>query len=110
MGEHSRRDVFEPDRDFVAFLAQSPGQTVEQMRRGQVPDDAALPAADLVEIPVDEQQQVVGRDVFAALVDDGDPVGVPVGGHAQVVAALVPNAGDEDLEGRQIGRRRASAK
>ncbi len=41
-----------------------------------------------MEVPVEEQQEVVRRDVLAGLVDDADAVGVAVGRHAEVVAAV----------------------
>src|ERR1035437_1380246 len=80
------------------------------MGRGQVPYDAALPAADLVELPVDQQQQVIGGYVLAPLVDDGNSVRVAISGHTQVVVALVADACDEHLQGLEIRSWRAAAK
>ena len=88
--DHAGGDVLEPDRHLVALLAELRGQPVEQVGGGQVADHSAALAAHLVEIPVHEQQEIVGGDVSPRFVDDGDAVGVAIGGEAEVVMALFP--------------------
>ena len=43
-------------------------------------------------IPIEQQQDVVDRDVFAAFVDNGDAVGVAIHGEAEVVAVVAHGA------------------
>ena len=76
--------MFETYRHFVTFFIEAGSHPVEHVGGRQVADHSAALAAHLVQIPVDQQEQVVGGDVAAFLVNDGDPVGVAVGGQAQV--------------------------
>ncbi len=54
-------DMLEADRHLVALLAKAMRQPVQQMRGGQVAHHAAAFAADLVHIPIQQQQDVVDR-------------------------------------------------
>ena len=101
-------DVLEPDRDFVAFLAQVMRQAVEQVGGRQVAHHAAALAAHFVHVPIEQQQDVVDGDVLAEFIHNRDAVGIAVHRQADVVAAFVHGRSQQPQRFR-IGRGRASA-
>ena len=60
MFEHSGVDVFETNRHFVTFFVKPGCHPVEHMGGRQVADHSAAQAAHFMQIPVDQQEQVVG--------------------------------------------------
>ena len=92
---HRRHNVLKAHRDLVALLSQAVGQAIQHVRRGEVAHDSAAFPPDVVHVPVDQQEDVVDRDVFAALVHDGNTVGVAVHGEAEVVASVAHGAGQQ---------------
>ena len=86
---HADDDVLEAHRRLEALLAQMLRQPVEQMRGGEVAHHSAALAAHLVHIPIQQQQDVVDRDVLAALVHDRDPVGIAVRRQPKVVVPFL---------------------
>ncbi len=109
MRDHCAGDMLEPDGDFDALLAEPPREPVEQVGGGQVAHHAAFLLADFVHVPIQQEQDVIDGDVFAALVHDGDAVGVAIGGQSQVVA-IFDDVRRQQPQGVQVRRRRAPAK
>src|SRR5271157_447367 len=106
--DHGGDHVFEAHGDLIASLAEAVRQAVEQVGGREIADHRATLAADLVEIPVEQQEDVVDGDVVAALVDNGDAVGVAVHGKAQI-AAVIAHGGGKQAQGVGVGSRRAAA-
>src|SRR5258706_14999972 len=101
MFDHPGGDVFETDRHFDTFFAEFGRHAVQQVRGGQVAYHTAALAAHFVHIPVNQQQDVIGGDVIAQFIHDGDTVGVAVGGQAQIVFAILDGA-DQLLQGFEV--------
>ena len=81
--------MLEAHRSFVALLAQLLGQAVEQVRSRKIAHHTAALAADLVQVPVQQQQDVVDRNVLATLVEDGHAVGITVHREAEIVVPFL---------------------
>jgi len=99
---HLGRDVLEPDRHLVDGDAELLGELVGHRRHVQGADHGPTHAPDLEQV---EHQQGVDLELVdeaAALVDDAQPVGVAVGGDAEVVAARLHGR----QGGAQVGRDR----
>src|ERR1019366_3301173 len=109
MLHHSGDDVLEPYRDFIAFLVQGVRQPVQQVGGGQIAHDAAAFAANLMDIPVEQQQDVVDGYVLAQFIHNRDAVGVPIHGQAEIVMVIVHRGGQQPQRLR-VGRRRTAAK
>ena len=96
---HLGRHELESDRDLVDLDPELLRQLVGHRGHVQGPHHGSPPAADLEEIEHQQRVDLELVDEAAALVDDADPVGIAVGGDAEVVAT-----GSHGRQGRrQVG-------
>ncbi len=109
MFDHAGSDVLETNRHFVTLFAKFGCHPVEHVGGRQVADHTAALAAHFMQIPVHQQEQVVGGNVAAFFVNDGDAVGVAIGGQAQVEVAFF-QVGDQQPQGFQVRSRGTAAK
>ncbi|ETJ03940.1 MAG: hypothetical protein Q605_AUC00769G0003 [Actinomyces urogenitalis DORA_12] len=85
---HLGADPLKAHRHLVADLAVSLGHAVQQVGGGHIAHRRAAPALAGEQVVVEEDQDLVGGEVVPLVIDDPQPVGVAVGGDAQVRAAL----------------------
>jgi len=105
---HARSNPLEADRRLNGLLAERGGQPVQQVRGCKVAHDRAALPLHLVQIPVQEQQQVVDVDILAPLIDQRDAVRVAVGGQPQVVV-FVAHICAQQAQRVEVRRGRAAA-
>ena len=86
--QHLARDVLEAHRDLVALLAEPLRNGVQQVGGGQVAHRRPVPALVLQQVVVQQHQNLVGVEELPPVVDNAQPVGVAVGGDADVAAVL----------------------
>ena len=99
---HLRGHPFEAHRHLIALLAQTLRHPIQQVAGGVVADAGAVPAPVLHQIVVQQHQQLVGGDEPPLVVDNAQPVGVAVGGDAQI-AVLVQHQRRQRLQRIHIG-------
>ena len=98
---HLGADPLESDGHLVADLPVGGRDPVQQVGGGHVAHGRARPTLVGQQIVVEQNQDLVGGEVGALVVDDAQAVGVAVGGDAQVRAGVQDGLAQGDYE---IGR------
>ena len=106
---HLGGDVLEAHGDFVALLTHILCDPIQQVGGRVVAHAGAGPAAVFQQVVVEQNQQGVGMEERALLVDDAQTVGVAVGGNAQI-AAVVHHVVAQQLQGVSAGGGHFAAK
>lgn len=102
---HLGGNVFEAYRNLIAFFPEFFRHLIQHMRGAYIADNRAVPAFIFYKVIVQQDHDIVGVKEFALIVDDSQPVRVPVRSDSDVAFAVQ----DEILQRTQGCRRRRGA-
>jgi len=99
---HLGGNMFEAYRNLIAFFPEFFCHLIQHMRGADIADNRAVPAFIFHKVIVQQDHDIVGMKEFALIIDDSQPVRVPVRSDSDVAFAVQ----DEILQRTQGCRRR----
>ncbi len=106
---HFGRDMLKTYRHLIALLPKLLGYLVQHMGSGNIPYHRAAPSLVFHEVIVEQHQDVVGMEEIPFIVNDPNPVRIPVRGNPNV-KSLFHYKVLQGMEGGRGRRRELAAK